>query len=216
MGEPQAVETVVPAITALVGLLLVAVAIYFGMRTRRTQSTDEQRRPPDEQRRPRQREEQRERQTKGVFISYRRDESAGYAGRIADSFTEQFGEDRVFRDIDSIEPGLDFAEAIESAVGSSDVLIAVIGRNWLTATDPAGRKRLEDANDYVRMELVAALQRNIRVIPLLVQGASMPSADELPDDLAPLARRNAFELHDTSWRDDVRRLTGVLGRVIER
>jgi hypothetical protein len=215
MGEPQAVETVVPAITALVGLLLVAVAIYFGMRTRRTQSTDEQRRPPDEQRRPRQREEQRERQTKGVFISYRRDDSAGYAGRIADSFTEQFGEDRVFRDIDSIEPGLDFAEAIESAVGSSDVLIAVIGRNWLTATDPAGRKRLEDANDYVRLEIVAALQRNIRVIPLLVQGGSMPSADELPDDLASLARRNAFELHDTSWRDDVRRLTGVLGRVIE-
>jgi hypothetical protein len=215
MGEPQAVETVVPAITALVGLLLVAVAIFFGVRTRRTQSTDEQRRPPDEQRRPRQHEEQRERQTKGVFISYRRDESAGYAGRIADSFTEQFGEDRVFRDIDSIEPGLDFAEAIESAVGSSDVLIAVIGRNWLTATDPAGRKRLEDANDYVRLEIVAALQRNIRVIPLLVQGGSMPSADELPDDLAPLARRNAFELHDTSWRDDVRRLTGVLGRVIE-
>jgi hypothetical protein len=215
MGEPQAVETVVPAITALVGLLLVAVAIYFGMRTRRTQSTDEQRRQPDEQRRPWQRQEQRERQTKGVFISYRRDESAGYAGRIADSFTEQFGEDRVFRDIDSIEPGLDFAEAIESAVGSSDVLIAVIGRNWLTATDPAGRKRLEDANDYVRLEIVAALQRNIRVIPLLVQGGSMPSADELPDDLAPLARRNAFELHDTSWRDDVRRLTGVLGRVIE-
>jgi hypothetical protein len=208
MGEPQAVETVVPAITALVGLLLVAVAIYFGMRTRRTQSTDEQRRPW-------QREEQRERQTKGVFISYRRDDSAGYAGRIADSFTEQFGEDRVFRDIDSIEPGLDFAEAIESAVGSSDVLIAVIGRNWLTATDPAGRKRLEDANDYVRLEIVAALQRNIRVIPLLVQGGSMPSADELPDDLASLARRNAFELHDTSWRDDVRRLTGVLGRVIE-
>jgi hypothetical protein len=95
------------------------------------------------------------------------------------------------------------------------VLIAVIGRNWLTATDPAGRKRLEDANDYVRLEIVAALQRNIRVIPLLVQGGSMPSADELPDDLAPLARRNAFELHDTSWRDDVRRLTGVLGRVIE-
>jgi flagellar biosynthesis/type III secretory pathway M-ring protein FliF/YscJ len=186
MGEPQAVETVVPAITALVGLFLVAVAIYIGMRTRRTQSTDEQRRPPDEQRRPRQREEQRERQTKGVFISYRRDESAGYAGRIADSFTEQFGEDRVFRDIDSIEPGLDFAEAIESAVGSSDVLIAVIGRNWLTATDPAGRKRLEDANDYVRLEIDAALQRNIRVIPLLVQGGSMPSADELPDDLAPL------------------------------
>jgi hypothetical protein len=206
--------------TALIFIIVVAVVtvllVYlFGIRWRPTQSTDEQRRPPDEQRRPRQREEQRERQTKGIFISYRRDESAGYAGRIADSFTEQFGEDRVFRDIDSIEPGLDFAEAIETAVGSCEVLIAVIGNNWLTATDAAGRKRLEDANDFVRTEIVAALKRNIRVIPLLVQGASMPSADELPDDLAPLARRNAFELHDTSWRDDVRRLTGVLGRVIE-
>ena len=191
------------------GVVLLVLAIYFGMRWRHTRSNDEQRRP-------RQRQEQRERQTKGIFISYRRDESAGYAGRIADSFTEQFGDDRVFRDIDAIEPGLDFAEAIESAVGSSVVLIAVIGKNWLTATDAAGRKRLEDANDYVRLEIVAALQRNIRVIPLLVQGAAMPSADELPDDLAPLARRNAFELHDTSWRDDVRRLTSTLERLVGR
>jgi TIR domain len=197
-------------------VVILSLAIFYGMRWRRTQSTNEQRRPPDEQRRPRQRQEQRERQTKGIFISYRRDESAGYAGRIADSFEEYFGEDKVFRDIDSIEPGLDFAEAIESAVGSCEVLIAVIGNNWLTATDAAGRKRLEDANDFVRTEIATALKRNIRVIPLLVQGASMPSADELPDDLAPLARRNAFELHDTSWRDDVRRLTGVLKRLIER
>jgi hypothetical protein len=187
-------------LVVLGGLLFLGLAIYSVMRWRRTQSTDVQRR----------------RQTKGIFISYRRDESAGYAGRIADSFQEHFGEDKVFRDIDSIEPGLDFAEAIERAVGSSEVLIAVIGKNWLTATDAAGRKRLETADDYVRMEIAAALKRNIRVVPLLVQGASMPSADELPDDLAPLTRRNAFELHDTSWRDDVRRLTGVLKRLIER
>src|SRR5829696_9179420 len=148
--------------------------------------------------------------TKGIFVSYRRDETAGYAGRLADRLNEHFGEHQVFRDIDSIEPGLDFAEAIERAVGSSEVLLAVIGKNWLTATDAAGYKRLENPDDYVRLEIAAALQRNIRVIPLLVQGASMPSADKLPDDLAPLSRRNAFELHDTSWRDDVRRLTGVL------
>lgn len=87
-------------------------------------------------------------QTKGnIFISYRRDESAGYAGRLADSFQEHFGEDNVFRDIDSLEPGLDFAEAIDRAVDSSEVLIAVIGRNWLAATDAAGHKRLEDADD---------------------------------------------------------------------
>ena len=152
---------------------------------------------------------------KGMFISYRRDESAGYTGRIADRFTEHFGKDRVFRDIDSIEPGLDFAEAIESAIGSSGVMLAVIGKNWLTATDAAGRKRLQDPHDYVRMEIAAALQRNMRVIPVLVQGASMPGTDELPEDLAPLTRRNAFELHDSSWGDDVGRLFSALERVLE-
>jgi len=153
--------------------------------------------------------------TKAIFISYRRDESAGYAGRIADSFEEHFGEDIIFRDIDSLEPGLDFAEAIEHAVDSSEVLIAVIGKNWLTATDAAGQKRLENPDDYVRTEIATALKRNIRVIPLLIQGAAMPSASELPDDLAPLSRRNAFEIHDSSWRDDMRRLVTALERVIK-
>jgi hypothetical protein len=161
-------------------------------------------------------ESPRKRATKGIFISYRRDESAGYAGRIGDSFQEHFGEEMVFRDVDSLEPGLDFAEAIERAVGSCEVLVAVIGKNWLTAEDAAGRRRLENASDYVRTEITAALQRDIRVVPLLVQGAAMPSADELPDDLAPLSRRNAFELHDTSWRDDVRRLTNALENAMGR
>jgi hypothetical protein len=152
--------------------------------------------------------------TRRIFVSYRRDESAGYAGRIADSLVEHFGEQKVFRDIDSLEPGLDFVEAIESALDSSEVLIAVIGRNWLTATDSAGQKRLENPDDYVRVEIATALRRNIRVIPLLVQGASVPSAKELPDDLAPLSRRNAFKLHDTSWRDDIRRLLTTLERVV--
>jgi hypothetical protein len=121
--------------------------------------------------------------TKAVFISYRRDAGAGYAGRIADTLVEHFGEDKIFRDIDSLEPGLDFAEAIERAIESSEVLIAVIGKNWLTATDAAGQKRLENPDDYVRTEIATALKRKIRVIPLLIQGAAMPSASELPDDL---------------------------------
>jgi hypothetical protein len=150
-----------------------------------------------------------------VFISYRRDESAGYAGWIADSFEEYFGEDKVFRDIDSLEPGLDFSEAIERALESSEVLLAVIGKHWLTATDAAGQRRLENPHDFVRIEIATALKHNIRVIPVLVQGASMPSADEVPEDLAPLTRRNAFELHDTSWRDDFRRLIIVIERVIK-
>jgi hypothetical protein len=151
----------------------------------------------------------------GMFISYRRDESAGYTGRIADRFTEHFGKDRVFRDIDSIEPGLDFAEAIESAIGSSGVMLVVIGRNWLIATDADGQRRLENPDDFVRVEIATALKRNLRVIPVLVQGASMPGTDELPEDLAPLTRRNAFELHDSSWGDDVGRLISALERVLE-
>jgi hypothetical protein len=151
-----------------------------------------------------------------VFISYRRDESAGYAGRIADSFEEYFGEDKVFRDIDSLEPGLDFAEAIERSLESSEVLVAVIGKNWLSATDAAGRKRLENPDDFVRVDIATALKRNMRVIPVLVQGASMPGTDELPEDSVPLTRRNAFELHDSSWGDDVGRLISALERHIHQ
>jgi hypothetical protein len=91
----------------------------------------------------------------------------------------------------------------------------VIGKNWITATDAAGQRRLENPDDYVRVEIATALKRNIRVIPLLVQEASMPSTDELPDDLAPLTRRNAFEIHDTGWSDDIRRLITAIERVIK-
>src|SRR5215213_6696662 len=100
--------------------------------------------------------------TKGIFISYRHDESAAHAALLAVNLVEHFGEDRVFRDSDSIEPGLEFAEAIQRAIGSSEVLLAVIGKDWLTATDDAGQKRLEKPDDYVRMEIATALQRNIR------------------------------------------------------
>src|SRR5215208_4629172 len=103
--------------------------------------------------------------TEAVFISYRRDAGAGYAGRIADALVEHFGEDKVFRDIDSLEPGLDFVEAVERAIESSEVLIAVVGKNWLNVTDAAGQKRLENPDDYVRTEIATALKRNIRVIP---------------------------------------------------
>lgn len=152
--------------------------------------------------------------TKGIFISYRRDETAGYAGWLSDALNERFGEDRVFRDIDSIEPGLDFVEAVEHAIDASEVLLVLIGKSWLTATDENGRPRLQNPHDYVRMEVATALKRNIRVVPLLVAGASMPYPDELPDDLAPLTRRNAFQMYDTSWRDDARRLVDRLERVV--
>ena len=150
----------------------------------------------------------------GIFISYRRDESAGYAGRIADRFTEHFGEERVFRDIDSMEPGLDFVEAIERALESCAVVLVVIGRNWTTTLKEHEQTGQED---YMQLEVATALKRNdVRVIPVLVQGASMPRAEELPDDLSALRRRNAFELHDSSWNEEVRRLITTLERVLER
>jgi hypothetical protein len=152
--------------------------------------------------------------TKGIFISYRREDTVAYAGWLGDKLSERFGSDKVFRDVDSVDLGLDFVEAIQRAVDSCDVLIAVIGRSWQTATDQSGAQRLKNPNDYVRMEISAALKRNVRVVPVLVQGASMPSADELPNDLAALARRNAFEMHDTSWGADLQRLVTGLERVV--
>jgi hypothetical protein len=153
--------------------------------------------------------------TKGIFISYRHDESAAHAALLAVNLVEHFGEDRVFRDIDTLEPGIEFAEAIDKAVSSSAVLIAVIGPNWSTAKDETSQKRLENPDDWVRREIATALQRNLRVIPLLVQGAAMPSADELPDDLAPLTLRHAFPLHDSTWREGVQRLRPTLEKVLE-
>jgi molecular chaperone DnaK len=153
-----------------------------------------------------------------VFISYRRDLSSGHAGRLLDSLIpDHLKADEVFMDID-MEPGFDFVEALEEAVQACDVLLVLIGPRWAEVTDAMGRVRLQQANDYVRLEIAAALRRGpaVRVIPLLLAGAKMPSAEALPDDLAPLARRQAFELRDQRWKDDVRRLASVLDRALRR
>jgi hypothetical protein len=151
-----------------------------------------------------------------IFLNYRREDSSGHAGRIWDALRYGLGEDpgfaheQLFMDVDTIDVGDDFGEVIQEAVGSCDVLIAVIGKQWLTASDAKGRRRLDSPNDFVRLEIEAALERGVRVIPALVQGAEMPSSEDLPGSLAPLARRNALELSDTRWRFDVGRLVGRL------
>lgn len=150
----------------------------------------------------------------GIFISYRREESAGHAGRIYDRLRERFGRDRVFMDVSAIEPGVDFVEAIDRAVGSCAVLLVIIGRQWLSCTDAAGRRRLDDPRDFIRLEVGTALRRNIRVVPVLVQDAAMPGEGELPDDLKLLARRNAIEINDTHWDSDLAQLVETLGRVL--
>jgi hypothetical protein len=145
-----------------------------------------------------------------IFLNYRRDDTAGHAGRLYDALVQRFGEEQVFMDIDRIPLGVDFVKAVGDAVGSCDVLIAMIGRGWLNIQDSQGRPRLKNPEDYVRLELEAALSRGVPVIPARVQDAEMPSSDELPDGLAPFARRNGLPLRDIGWREDVSRLMRAL------
>lgn len=151
----------------------------------------------------------------GIFISYRRDDSAGYAGRLYDRLVPRFGAARVFMDVEGIELGADFVTAIEDAVGSCRVLVVIIGDEWLSTQDAAGRRRLDDPHDFIRLETVTALTRGIRVVPVLVGGALMPRAEDLPEDLKPLARRQAIEISHKQWEattdELIRALEGMLG-----
>ncbi len=151
----------------------------------------------------------------GIFISYRRDDSAGYAGRLYDRLAGHFGAGRVFMDVEGIEPGTDFVTAIESAVASCRVLIVLIGDEWLSATDANGRRRLDDPHDFIRLETSAALARDIRVVPVLLDRAPMPPFEALPEDLQPLVRRQAVELSHKQWDatsgELIRTLEKILG-----
>jgi serine/threonine protein kinase len=152
-----------------------------------------------------------------IFISYRRQDTAFPAGWLFDRLADHYGGGQVFKDVDSIESielGDDFAELITRAVGSCEVLLALIGDRWLTITDEGGRRRLDDPHDFVRLEIEAALERNVRVIPVLVGGARMPRADELPDSLARLVRRQALELRPARFESDTRRLLKVLDETL--
>ena len=118
-----------------------------------------------------------------IFISYRRADSAPYAGRIYDRIVSRFGKQIVFMDVDTIEAGLDFVEVLQNAIQSCDALVALIGSQWLNIKDDQGKRRLDDPKDFVRMEIAAALNRGIRVIPVLIDGVTMPHPIELPDNL---------------------------------
>jgi tetratricopeptide (TPR) repeat protein len=145
----------------------------------------------------------------GVFISYRRADSDYPAGWLFERLAEHFGRDRVFKDVDSLEPGDDFVEVITAALSSCSVLVAVIGKRWLTITDEHGRRRLDDPSDFVRLEIEAALSRDVRIVPVLVDRAGMPRSADLPPGLQPLARRQAIELSPHSFD------TSALMRVLD-
>lgn len=152
--------------------------------------------------------------SQGVFISYRREDTGPYARLLKIKLSERFPDTQVFMDLDSIEAGLDFAEVIESAVHSCAVLVALIGRDWLTLTDEDGHRRLDNPDDYVRFEIRTALGRRVRVIPVLVDGAKAPRQHQLSADLCKLARLNALEMSYGRYEYDETRLIAVIQRVL--
>ncbi len=148
-----------------------------------------------------------------IFISYRREDSAPYAGRLHDRLVQEFGRANVFMDIDTIDPGVDFVQAIEAAVSRVDFMLCVIGPSWLL-TDANGRLRLEDPHDFVALEVASALDREIRVVPVLVGGAELPTVEQLPEALHGLTRRNAIRLDNADFQRDADRLVDSMRRAL--
>lgn len=145
-----------------------------------------------------------------IFISYRRDDSSGHVGRLYDALSAHFGKKRLFFDIDHIAPGQDFVRVLEDSLNRSSVMIVVMGKRW-AGSGKIGARRIDDPNDFVRLEVASGLRRpELKLIPALLQGTKMPSASALPDDLKELSRRNAIELSDLRWREDVDRLMAGL------
>ena len=145
-----------------------------------------------------------------IFISYRRNDSSGYAGRLFDDLAQRFGREQVFTDIETLEPGVDFVEGIDQAIKLVGAVIVLIGPSWTKATDSSGHRRLDNPHDFIRLEITAAIKRGVQVIPVLVHGAVMPQEQELPEPLRPLCRLQACEISDDRWESDVSRLGDAL------
>jgi hypothetical protein len=156
------------------------------------------------------------RKRNAVFISYRRDEAKAYAVHLHDRLSTLLGEGNVFMDLDSIRPGIDFVSALREGLDVTAALIALIGDQWLDLREPDGQRRLDNPEDFVRLELEGALDRGIKVIPVLVDGARMPASGELPPTIAELARLQALELNHEHWKRDVDRLLTALPAEVRR
>jgi TIR domain len=147
-------------------------------------------------------------------MTYRRKETAIHAALLYDAMVTRFGGSNVFMDVD-MAPGVDFVERISEAVAECHVLIVVMGPTWATVKDKQGRPRLADPEDFVRLEVAAALERpEVTPIPVLVGGAKMPNPDDLPPEVRAITRRQALELGDQRWRDDVARLIVALDELL--
>src|SRR5580692_4408622 len=152
----------------------------------------------------------------GIFINYRRDDAPGVAGRLFDYLALKFPRRSLFMDVDAMKPGVDFAKQLDNQVSHCRVLLAVIGPHWLDAIDKTGARRLDNEKDYVRIELASALKRDIAVIPVLVDGATMPAEESLSDDLKPLAFRHALELRHSRFSADADAIVHALEAAVPR
>ncbi len=146
-----------------------------------------------------------------VFINYRRGETAGEARALFNELAAILGKNAVFMDVDNITLGRDFRQVLQERLASCKLMLALIGRNWLQEKNASGLRRLDDASDFVRLEIEAALKRNIPIAPVLVQGAQMPTVDQLPERIKDFAYRNGFELSHNRWESDVREMFKRLG-----
>jgi len=149
-------------------------------------------------------------ETPGIFISYRRDDARADAGRLCDRLKGRFGDEQVFMDIDDLKPGQKFVDELNRTLDGCDILIVLIGSGWVDARDDNGSPRLMDEQDFVRREVLTALQRGIEIIPVLVNRTPMPTVESLPPALAPLAGYQAIEISDSRFHQDVDRLVEIL------
>jgi hypothetical protein len=145
-----------------------------------------------------------------IFISYRRADARGVAGRLGDSLGQYFGDNRVFRDIEDIAGGADFGDVIQQNLANADAVIVLMGQDWLSITDSEGRRRLDDPNDWVAEEISVAIQSGIPIFPVLIENTPMPREEELPEKLKPLLRYNALSISDNRWKFDVLRLGKII------
>lgn len=146
-----------------------------------------------------------------IFINYRREETAGEARALYNDLVALLGSERVFMDVDNIALGRDFRQVLHEYLDKCEIVLALIGRDWAEVKDAKGQRRLDQPHDFVRQEIATALQRNVAVTPVLLQGACMPTAEILPEDLKGLAFRNGFELSHQSWQSNVHELVRRLG-----
>jgi hypothetical protein len=150
-----------------------------------------------------------------IFINYRRDDDPGFIGRLFDRLHEAFEPERLFMDVDNIAPGHDFVRVLQEQVAQCDVLLAVTGKGWINAGDATGAKRLDNPDDFVRIEIEAALMQGKRVIPVLVGETRMPRPEELPEAIRPLVTRNAVRLTHERFRTDAQGLIKALQQALE-